>query len=306
MTKKLLTSILTVVLSFTFFSALTTQTQAANGGYDYKKALQFAQKNWNSGKGLCAEFVSDCLKAGGVTDVYNAMADGLYHDIVDSKIGKSYKLKLTSGSTKYVTKADNGDILQAGDPIFFYCKTCKKHTHVVLNNGFDAEGYAIDYAHNKAHNGKKKTCTYTHGDCGRRNWDLYVIRMDNENMLYGKKTEISAPTLKAAKNTDNGVVVSWNKVSGAQSYKVYRKTAGESWVALGKTKAASFTDATAKNGVSYTYTVRALNGKTASQYYGGISCLALTSPEFTSVTSNGKGIKLQWTEKGAGTEFMYN
>lgn len=34
--------------------------------YDPRKAVDYAKRHWCDGKGLCAEFVSDCLIAGGV------------------------------------------------------------------------------------------------------------------------------------------------------------------------------------------------------------------------------------------------
>ena len=37
--------------------------------YNVTKALKYAQKNWNNGIGLCADFASKCLQAGGV-DIY--------------------------------------------------------------------------------------------------------------------------------------------------------------------------------------------------------------------------------------------
>ncbi len=296
MTKKLLSFVLAIVLSIAFFPVLTLKADAAVSGYDYKKALQFAAKNWNSGKGLCAEFVSDCLKAGGVTEVYNASADGLYHDLVNSKLGKSYKLKMTSnGRTSYVMQEDNSSVLKKGDPIFFYCNTCKRHTHVVISNGYNSEGYSVDYAHNNAHNGKNKTCTYTHKECGRRNWTFYSIRMTDENTLYGTKTSLSAPVLESVKNTVDGVEVKWNAVKNANGYRVYRKTDSTSWSKLADVKTTSFTDEKAVNGVEYTYTVKAFKGKTASQYYGGKSVLALSAPEFTDVVSDGKAIAIKWT-----------
>ncbi|MBQ3075346.1 MAG: hypothetical protein IJC26_04690 [Clostridia bacterium] len=44
---------------------------AANYSYDPNAAVSYAKAHYNEGKGLCAEFVSDCLKAGGFTAVYN-------------------------------------------------------------------------------------------------------------------------------------------------------------------------------------------------------------------------------------------
>ncbi len=301
MTKKLLSGILAIVLSLSFFPVLNTTSKAANDNYNYRNALAFAAKNWNSGKGLCAEFVSDCLKAGGIESVYNTSADGLYHDLVDSKLGVSYKLKMTSqgSKTRYVMEDDNADIVKRGDPIFFYCNTCKRHTHVVISNGFNADGYAVDYAHNNAHNGKSKTCDYTHSSCGRRNWTFYVIRMTDENVLYGKKSNVAAPKLKGVTNTFEGVSFSWNAVKGATRYNVYRKTNGCAWQYIGYTAETSYLDNTVKNATEYTYTAIAVIGKVCSQYYGGLTIKHLAAPEIVSAESNGKAIYIKWNKNNA-------
>jgi hypothetical protein len=55
-------------------------------------------------------------------------------------------------------------------------------------------------------------------------------------------------------------------VTGATGYIVYRKTGNGSWQNLGKTTGVSFTDKTAKKGVTYTYTVKAYYGTSNSAY----------------------------------------
>ena len=58
--KKMLSAMLfSLILCCVFIAPV----QAAS--YDAGAALSYASKHWNDGKGLCAEFVSDCLKAGG-------------------------------------------------------------------------------------------------------------------------------------------------------------------------------------------------------------------------------------------------
>lgn len=37
--------------------------------YDAAAAISYAKAHWNDGKGECAEFVRDCLKAGGLTSL---------------------------------------------------------------------------------------------------------------------------------------------------------------------------------------------------------------------------------------------
>ena len=68
-------------------------------------------------------------------------------------------------------------------------------------------------------------------------------------------------TLKAAKdNGKGGITVSWNKVSTATGYRVYRKEAGGSWKGLGNVTSnatTTYTDQNVTAGKSYVYTVRA-------------------------------------------------
>lgn len=82
---------------------------------------------------------------------------------------------------------------------------------------------------------------------------------------------LTQPTVKAAK-ASNGIKVSWDKVSGATSYTVYRSEYNastkkwSSWKNLGSQKTTSYTDKTTKSGVIYKYTVRAVNGSSKSAY----------------------------------------
>ncbi len=71
---------------------------------------------------------------------------------------------------------------------------------------------------------------------------------------------VGTPTLTGTSPTKSGIKVSWNSVSAASGYAVYRKTSGGSWTMLGTTASTSYTDTTAKNGTTYYYTVRAYKG----------------------------------------------
>ena len=77
---------------------------------------------------------------------------------------------------------------------------------------------------------------------------------------------ITAPTAKVAKKS-NGVQVSWNSVSGATKYNVYRRLGGTStWVYAGQTTGTSFIDTGVVKGKSYAYSIRAINGTGYSAY----------------------------------------
>jgi len=78
--------------------------------------------------------------------------------------------------------------------------------------------------------------------------------------------KLATPVVKIS-NVTTGVKITWNKVSGAENYKVYRKTGSGSWVAIKSgVKGTSYTDTTAKSGTAYYYTVRAIKGTYQSSY----------------------------------------
>ena len=77
---------------------------------------------------------------------------------------------------------------------------------------------------------------------------------------------LEAPTLTKVSNVSAGIQVKWNDIAGETGYRVYRKTGSGSWQLLGTTTKNYFTDKNVKNGTTYTYTVRAYNGKTMSAY----------------------------------------
>lgn len=292
MTKRLLSAIMALVLSISIVPIFNTQTQAASNGYNYKKALSYASKHWNDGKGMCAEFVSDCLKAGGITDVYETMVVNLYNQLLKKGHGKSYKLTLTNGTKGYILESKNGSKLKAGDPIFFYCNACKRFTHVVISNGYNSDGYSIDYAHNNPHNGYRKTCTYPH--CGTNRWTMYSIRMNDDGLYYGEKTNVDAPKISDYSNKETGIYVKWNAIKGAQTYRLYRKLPGKSWVCIKETRETSYTDKTVINGQTYCYTVRAVKDKVRSQYHEGIETKFLSKIKITSTDNDGKVINITW------------
>ena len=117
----------------------------------------------------------------------------------------------------------------------------------------------------------------------------------DESVVYCKGAE--SITLKAA-NATGGVTVSWTKVTGAKGYTVRRKASNEtSYTTLGNTTALSYTDKTAKTGVTYTYAVRAysINDDYGKAYgsYTFVNSLRLANPGVT-LTNLASGIKVAW------------
>ena len=106
---------------------------------------------------------------------------------------------------------------------------------------------------------------------------------------------LATPTVSLA-NAANGVKISWNAVSSAKAYYVYRKTGSESFTAIKKVTATNYTDTSAKSGTKYSYTVRAYDGKTKSAYKEK-SILFIDDPAIT-VTNTVKGTVIKWKAVG--------
>ncbi len=134
----------------------------------------------------------------------------------------------------------------------------------------------------------------------------YTVRAVNGKVLsfYDKTGAttlyLTQPTVKIA-NASTGVKVSWNKVTGATGYTVYRSELSNGkwtdWKKMGTAKAEkkSWVDKSAESGVQYKYTVRAINGNYKSTYKASASLLYLAQPKVT-VKNTDNGIKVNWTQ----------
>lgn len=126
-------------------------------GYSPEAALEYAANHWDDGKGLCAEFVSDCVIAGGLDMPVCPMVYYCVPAIVNASGIQPQTLKLDSWGL--ATKELDGDILAPGDVVFHYCNThpdsIRVMPHIMLCAGYDEEGYAVFYAHNGACNRRR-------------------------------------------------------------------------------------------------------------------------------------------------------
>lgn len=122
----------------------------------------------------------------------------------------------------------------------------------------------------------------------------------------------ATPKLSKVANTASGAQVTWGKVTGADSYIVYRRTynaktkAWGSWgrVASGVTST-SYVDKTVKSGTYYRYTVKAVNESGASGYNtSGIKTYFLSTPKVTSTANTNSGITIKWGKVSGATGYI--
>lgn len=130
---------------------------------------------------------------------------------------------------------------------------------------------------------------------------------DTKVPLSAKFEVLSTPELVSAKGADDGITVKWNTVKSAKGYIIYRKTESGKWTRLAEItgSVSSFKDTTAKNGVSYTYTVKAYSGTLESGCdYSGVTAMRLATPSIKSVTNASNGVSVKWS-KVTGAEGYY-
>lgn len=137
---------------------------------------------------------------------------------------------------------------------------------------------------------------------------LYRIDPLNISSDLIEKEVLSAPKLNSVANSASGITVKWNKVTGADFYRVYRKTSGGSWTKVVDTKdgnVTSYTDTKAAAGTTYTYTVKAFKDGVGGYYdKTGKTICRLTQPKLTSAANGASGITVKW-EKVAGATGYY-
>ena len=124
--------------------------------------------------------------------------------------------------------------------------------------------------------------------------------------------ELPTPVLTGATASGSGIMVTWSAVPGADGYKVYRKTAGTGWVGIGTTTGTSYRDGTAKEKVTYTYTVRAMSGGKVDSGYNktGVSAAWNNStagntatPKLVSAKAESNGIRFKWKKVNGATGY---
>ena len=114
-------------------------------------------------------------------------------------------------------------------------------------------------------------------------------------------------------NTANGIKCTWNKITGAKGYRVYRKEVGGSYARIadisgGDTLSYQDDAVKSKNGTVYYYTVRAVNGSYLSSYTN-FKMVRLSGVSISGISSPSKGdLTVKWgsNAKAGGYQIQYS
>ncbi len=109
----------------------------------------------------------------------------------------------------------------------------------------------------------------------------------------------AAPKLTKVQNSVSGVKVTWDKISGADKYRVYRKVEGGSWERVGDTTSISMIDKMPKTGATYYYTVKAFNEAGGGSYNKtGLCIMHVATPTLEKIENAATSVKITWSKVG--------
>ena len=116
---------------------------------------------------------------------------------------------------------------------------------------------------------------------------------------------LSTPQITGFESSSQGVTIKWDRVDGAEKYRVYYK-GRNGWMRMATTDHTSYLDADVSYGSTYTYTVRCVNAAdnkfvSDCNSTGWKYTYLLDTPQITDFKSTGKGVQINW-DKVEGAE----
>jgi fibronectin type 3 domain-containing protein len=275
----------------------------------------------NAPTGLVASGVSSAINLSwtsvvGATSytVYRGTVSGTYSSLATGVVTNSYTDPTPVNGTTYyyVVRATNGTESANSNEgsarsiaaFTLIAATPASSTSVSLtwNTASGAASYDVKYGtssgtHGTTLTGQTSPATISGLTAGQTYYFKAVAKnavgggasVDSTNEL-SAVTALNAPTGLAAVATTSQIALSWNAVSGATTYAVYRGTTSGSYTALATgLGSTSYTDTTAANGTTYYYVVRSSNGSesaNSSEVSGRpISTFTISSVTATSTTA---------------------
>lgn len=156
--KKSISLILALTLLFAIFPIVSLSASAIS--YNATAAVDYAHNHWNDGKGQCAEFVSDCLKAGGCScwsTTCSSQNSSLWYQLV------------RDNHLPYIICPSN-DQISVGDVIFYETGSGNYWGYNETSSGWDHVAIVCDIINGVpkvcAHNNARKCVNWTLGYSG--------------------------------------------------------------------------------------------------------------------------------------------
>ena len=270
------------------------QWNKVNGAYGYRLYYRPASGGWKRFKDTTATSFTDSSVVPNKTETYTIRC-------LDKDGNTISGFNSNGWSIKYVPVA----------PTISKLENISSGIKLTWNKIAGVYGYRLYY---KTSSGgwkrfKDTTATsFTDSGVSPNRTETYTIRCidKNGNTVSGfyskgwsKKYTPVAPTISKLDNTSGGIKLSWNKVTGAYGYRLYRKTSS-GWKRIKDTTATTYTDSAVKSGRTETYTIRCIdkNGNTVSGFYskGWSKKYTPVAPTISKLDNTSGGIKLSWNK----------
>lgn len=135
------------------------------------------------------------------------------------------------------------------------------------------------------------------------------VNIEDNEVDEKNETEIrlSAPVLNEPENVNGGVRVSWEAVSGAEKYRVFRRQKGEKWKKIADTEKLKITDKHAESGNTYIYTVRCISAdskKYTSEHDNvGKTIKYIAAPVLKSISAEYEGARIGWEDSAGAVKY---
>ena len=286
-----------------------------------------------SGLSVSNTIASLTLKWNAVTgatgyEIYRAGTDGKYSKIT-TVTSTSYVDTNVKNNTQYSYKIKAYNA--AGTSAFSTAASIKRTQISVSNLKADANGSKVQLSWTGGVTGAEGYVIYrrtegseSYTEIGRTAGNTYSDTISAGIKYYytvavysGSRTEdkcpevgvmyLAEPAVTGASNITSGVQVKWSKVTGATGYIVYHKGAGKGWARIADIKDGStvnYTDTTAASGTTYTYTVRAYNKDTMSDWNSTKSLMRISDTTLTGASNITSGVQVKWSKVTGATGYI--
>ena len=288
---------------------------AAPSGLSVSNTIASLTLKWNAVKGATGY------------EIYRAGTDGKYSKIT-TVTSTSYVDTSVKNNTQYSYKIKAYNTACAS--AFSTAASLKKTQISVSNLKADANGNKVQLSWTGGVTGAEGYVIYrrteggSYAEIGRTSGNTYSDTISAGIKYYyavavysGSRTEdkcpevgamyLAEPAVTGASNITSGVQVKWSQVTGATGYIVYRKGAGKGWARIADIKDGStvnYTDTTAASGTTYTYTVRAYNKDTMSDWNSTKSLMRISDTTLTGASNITSGVQVKWSQVTGATGYI--
>ena len=236
--------------------------------------------SWNKVKGASEYYVYRKGGDGKYTRLGKSSGNTLNYTDKTAESGSTYTYTVRAVSGNSIgTFKSTSTIYCLAYPVISSVSNVQNGIHISWNKVKGASEYYLyrkgsDGVYSRLASVSESTLSYTDKKAVNGEKYVYTLRAVNKNTISAYHSLkgivcLSVPVLDKAASKQDGMHISWKSVKGADAYYIYRKTGSGSWQRIGTTNkgtAVSYTDGSAVDGVTYSYTVRACKDSSLSGY----------------------------------------